>query len=1073
MKKTVQLMFAIFLVSFASLRICAQPPVAGLASASTQGSTAAESKQSLTKALTDLGQQYKVSILSDQQLVENQTVNLSQNHESITVALDEILKDPGLNYKKVADNFYVITPKTAYTDEKRDLPQLGSSNEIMMSPFSFLKMDGRISGIISSENGEALPGVTVAVVGTVLGTTTNTDGKYELSLTSGSYTLIISSIGYETTTQQIVVGNENQVINFILKESIASLNEVVILGSRSATARTNIDKPVPVDVISTKEIKAYAQTDISQILNYVAPSFSSNRQTVADGTDHIDPASLRGLGPDQVLVLVNGKRRHTTALVNINGTFGRGTVGIDMNSIPVAAIERIEVLRDGAAAQYGSDAIAGVINLVLKKNSPLTVSTTYGRSKSTALGRDLSDGGTFQFDMSKGFKLGEKGSVNFSGQYLDRGYTNRGGLDTRPLLYSSLPSKGSAETEADFLIRYAGLKATDDAKAVAGGLDRNNMRVGNSDSRNLGFFLNGEYALAPKANLYAAVGYTNKTGKGAGFYRAPAQASQSDLTIFPNGFLPFINTNINDFSFMAGVKGELGKWNYDLSNSFGSNDIAFEITNSINASLPATTSPTRFDAGKLTFQQNTTNFDISRKFDLTGALSSFNMAYGAEFRSDNFQIKAGEELSWSFGQPSKGIPGVAGKVASVQVFPGFRPSNELNESRTNTGLYADFETEFGPKLLFGAAGRYENYSDFGSNFSYKFTGRWKIYKDFALRGGLSTGFRAPSLHQRFFNNESTQFVQGQPAQVLTVNNDNDVVRQFGVGSLKPELSTSYSIGMAGKLFDKLTFTIDAYQIDIKDRIVFSSQYARERDGSGNQIPTGKINQILNTVDPSGGINSVQFFTNAITTQTRGLDIVLSDKFVFGNDSKLIISAAANFNQTKVQTINGSDVIESDPSLKIKLFDRLERSRYESSVPKNKINLSINYATKKFSFLLRSVRFGEVGYLNAVDPNIPTNNLPLEIDQIFSAKWITDISVSYKIIKSLNFTVGANNLFDIYPDLAYIDPRNNVNNLASAASGTSYTTGRDNTSNGRFIYSRNVTQFGFNGRFVFAKLTFGF
>ncbi len=938
---------------------------------------------------------------------------------------------------------------------------------------SLYAQDGRISGKILSETGEALPGVSVAVVGTASGTTTNSEGIYELRLTSGTYNLSISYIGYETITQQIVVGSGNQDFNFTLKESNAALNEVVILGSRSTTARTNIDKPVPVDVIMTKEIKAYAQTDITQILNYVAPSFNSNRQTVADGTDHIDPASLRGLGPDQVLVLVNGKRRHTTALVNINGTFGRGTVGTDMNSIPVAAIERVEVLRDGAAAQYGSDAIAGVINLVLKKNSPLTVSSTYGLSQSSALGRNFSDGKTFQFDISKGFRLGDKGSVNFSGQYLDRGFTNRGGLDTRPLLYSALPSKGAAETEANFQTRYAGLKATDDANALAAGLDRNNMRVGNSDSQNLGFFLNGEYALTSSATLYAAAGYTNKKGKAAGFYRLPSQGSQSDLTIFPNGFLPFINTDINDLSFMAGLKGELGKWNYDISNTFGRNSIAFDITNTLNASLPAGTSPTKFYAGKLIFNQNTVNLDLSRKFDLTGALSSLNVAYGAEFRSDNYQIQAGEELSYSYGQPSKGIAGLTGKAAGAQVYPGFRPTNELNKSRTNTGVYADFEGEFGPKVLIGVAGRYENYSDFGSNFSYKLTSRWKIYKDFAIRGGISTGFRAPSLHQRYFNNESTQFVQGQPTQVLTVNNDHDVVRQFGVGSLKPEISTSYSIGLAGKIIDNLTFTVDAYQINIKDRIVFSSQYTRERDASGNQIPTGTVNQILNTVDPTGVINSVQFFTNAITTKTRGLDVVLTDKFDLGSSgSKLIVTAAANFNETKVESINGSGVIESDPSLKAKLFDRLERSRYESAVPKNKINLSLNYSSAKWGILVRAVRFGEVGYLNAVDPTITANNLPLEIDQTFSAKWITDISVSYKIVKSLNFTVGANNLFDIYPDRAYIDPRNNENNLTSAASGTSYTTGRDNTSNGRFLYSRNVSQFGFNGRFIFAKITLG-
>ncbi len=934
----------------------------------------------------------------------------------------------------------------------------------------YAQSSGKISGKIVSSAGEALSGVSIVAAGLTNGTITDEQGSYELALADGSYTLNISLVGYESVAHQITVNGKTQSLNFTLSESTTSLNELVILGSRSTTARTNIDKSVPVDVIQIKEVKSFAQNDFTQILNYSAPSFNSNRQTVSDGTDHIDPASLRGLGPDQVLVLVNGKRRHTTALININGTFGRGTVGTDMNSIPVAAIERVEVLRDGAAAQYGSDAIAGVINLVLKRNSPLTMSTTYGQSLSNALGRRFNDGKTFQFDISKGFALGKKGSINFAGQYLDRDFTNRSGLDTRPLLYSTLPSKGEAESETDFGIRYASLKADDDAKARVAGLSRNNMRVGNADSRNLGAFINANYGFSPRANVYFAAGITNKTGKAAGFYRLPSQNSQMDLTIYPNGFLPFINTDINDISFSTGVKGELRDWNYDISNTFGQNDISFNITNTLNASLPATTSPTSFDAGKLIFRQNTVNFDLSRQLDFTGALTSLNVGLGAEYRVDNFQIKSGEELSWSYGQPSQDIVGLPGKAAGAQVFPGYRPANELNRSRTNTGLYVDFEGEFGPRVLIGVAGRFEDYSDFGSNFSYKGTTRIKLYKEIALRGSVSTGFRAPSLHQRFFNNESTQFVQGQPTQVLTVNNDNNIVRQFGVGSLKPEISTSYSLGISGTLFNHFIFTVDAYQINIDDRIVFSSQYSREREGNGNPIPNGTVNQILNTIDPKGLINSVQFFTNAIKTKTQGLDIVLTDKFNLGHNINITLSAAANFNNTTVEEIKGSDLIESSPALKAKLFDRLERSRYESAVPKNKINLSGNIIAPKWSLLLRTIRFGEVSYLNAVDPTLPENNLPLDIDQTFSAKWITDISISYKLISSLTFTAGANNVFDIYPDKAYVDPLNNENNL-SGVPGSGYTTARDNTSNGHFLYSRNVSQFGFNGRFVFAKLTF--
>ena len=835
-----------------------------------------------------------------------------------------------------------------------------------------------------------------------------------------------------------------------------------------SSSRSNIDKPVPVDLIAIKDVKDYAQNDITQILNYNEPSFSSNRQTVSDGTDHIDPASLRGLGPDQVLVLVNGKRRHTSALVNINGTFGRGTVGTDMNSIPVAATERIEVLRDGAAAQYGFDAIAGVINIVLKKNSPLTISSTYGLSASNTLGRNFNDGKTFQFDLSKGFALGDKGSINFGGQFLYRGATDRQGPDTRPLLYSATPTKGPIETEAEFENRYAELKAADDAKANTEGLDRNTMRVVFSINEPR-LFYQWRVCAFSKSQRLPCHGAHEQKRRSSCSYRLPFQTSQVDLTLYPNGFLPLINTNITEFSTIAGVRGILGKWKYDVSNTYEQNSITFDITNSMNASLSEGTSPKEFDAGTLKFMQNTFNVDFARKFDFANTfLSSLNVAYGAEFRLDNYQIEAGEELSYSYGQPSQNIPGVPGKAAGAQVFPGFKPGNALNQSRNNTGLYADFEGEFGPRVLLSAAGRYENYSDFGSNFSYKVGGRVKVFNEFSIRGGASTGFRAPSLHQRYFNNESTQFVQGQPTQVLTVNNDNNIVRQFGVGSLRPEISTSYSLGIAGELFRTLILSIDAYQIDIDNRIVFSSQYARERAANGDLVILGTVNQILNTVDPNATVNSVQFFTNAISTRTKGIDIVISDKLRMGQGS-LILTAAANFNETKVKDIFGSEVIEDNATLKAKLFDRLERSRYESSVPKSKISLSVNYTLKKLGILLRTVRFGEVTFLNAVDPTIPTNNLPLEIDQTFSAKWVTDISVSYKLASTLNFTVGANNVFDVYPDKAYIDPRNNQFNL-SGDPANNYTTTRDNTSNGHFMYSRNATQFGFNGRYVFARLT---
>lgn len=928
-----------------------------------------------------------------------------------------------------------------------------------------------LNGKVTDSTGLAIPGATIQVVGAKLGTSSDANGLYALKFpATGTFKIRVSFTGYSTSETEVQIDNTVKTRDFVLQDSKALLEDVVVIGSRS-TPRTNIESVVPVDLITTKDVKAFAQTDLTQILNFVAPSFSSNRQTVADGTDHIDPASLRGLGPDQVLVLVNGKRRHTTALVNINGTFGRGSVGTDLNSIPVAAIERIEVLRDGAAAQYGSDAIAGVINIVLKKVTPYSFSTSFGQSSSNALGRSFSDGRTFQADFSKGWAFkNDKGFINFAAQYLKRDFTNRGGLDTRPLLYSGTPAKGATETDADYRTRFTGLKAADDARAAANGLDRNNMRVGNSDSQNGGGFLNGQFNFGKTTQLYYAAGITHKTGSAAGFYRLPTQTTQIDLSIYPNGFLPLIDTKINDYSFSLGLRGKLGTWDYDLSNTSGENNIKFNINNTINASLPTGTSPTSFYAGELLFRQNTSNFDLNKKHTFDGGfLTSLNTAFGAEFRVDNYQIKEGELLSYANGGR---LIGTSPTASGSQVFPGFKPGNALDKSRNNLGAYADFEAEFGPRVTLEAAGRYENFSDFGSNFSYKFTGRVKLFGDIALRGAYATGFRAPSLHQQYFNNESTQFVAGNATQVLTVNNSNPIVSQFGVGALKPEISKSGSLGLAGRIAKTFTFTIDAYNIDISDRIVFSSQYARERTSAGALIPTGVVNQILNTVDPTAQVNSVQFFTNAITTNTAGIDVVLTNKFSLGAKSSLVLSVAGNVNKTVVRSVKGSDKIESDPTLKAKLFDRLERSRFESSVPKNKLNITATYNIDKLSFVARTVRFGEVTFLNALDPNIASNGLPAQLDQTFSPKWVSDLSVSYQASKMWSVTVGANNIFDVYPDKLYIDPRDNANNLSGVA-GSTYTGSLDNTSNGRFLYPRAVSQFGFSGRYVYGKIALTF
>ena len=545
--------------------------------------------------------------------------------------------------------------------------------------------------------------------------------------------------------------------------------------------------------------------DIGQILNYVAPSFNSNRQTVADGTDHIDPASLRGLGPDQVLVLVNGKRRHTSALVNINGTVGRGSVGTDMNVIPVAAIERIEVLRDGAAAQYGSDAIAGVINVVLKKDfKGFSASLTAGQNMTTlnytapVIGggtknhtHSMNDGGVFQFDLSKGFRLGKKGSMTVSAQYNDRGASNRSGIDNIPTTYlgsnGGFPATPAGQDATAF---RTGLIAADANIASANGYDRHNMVFGNSSSTNLGLFVNGGVPVNAKSEFYFSGGITTRNGQGFGNYRVPVARNQQPLKadgslFYKDGFLPGIESTIDDRSMILGYKTKLGAWSVDLSNTNGYNGFKFSVFNSGNATLPnADAQQSTFNAGKLKFKQNTTNLDFSRLYEKVGIIEGLNLAFGAEFRTDHYQIVEGEASSYSGTVKSVGgAPIVAGgptvgtavAAPGAQVFPGFQPGNAIDKKRTNLGLYVDVEGELAKRLFIGTALRYENYSDFGSNVSGKISGRLKLTEILSLRGSTSTGFRAPSLHQRYFSNVSTQFVGGLPSNTLTVNNDNPVL----------------------------------------------------------------------------------------------------------------------------------------------------------------------------------------------------------------------------------------------------------------------------------------------------------
>jgi iron complex outermembrane recepter protein len=911
---------------------------------------------------------------------------------------------------------------------------------------SLLAQTRMVTGkVITEEDGLGLPGAAILIKGTSIGTTTDTEGNFSIEVPEGRNILVISFIGYRA--QEVNIANQS-VANVTLLFDDTDLSEIIVTGTRVG-ARSRIDSPVPVDIIPvSKVIDALGQVDLNQILTYIAPSFQSSRQTISDGSDHVDPAQLRGLGTDQVLVLINGKRRHQSALVNVNGTVNRGSVGTDLNAIPANSVEKIEILRDGAAAQYGSDAIAGVVNIILKKTTGLSGSvasgthvTSYDKNFIVNNGEnssvDVVDGTMVSAGLNYGLKVGEKGFLNITGEYVKRGFTNRTGTYSGQIF----PSVGGVNV--------------DNTELLARGLTRDDfdMRIGNSEVNGGGIMLNFALPLKNGMELYSFGGYNNKKGNAAGFYRypnsVPAATRSNVFRVYPNGFLPEINTDITDISNTIGLSGSLGAWRFDLSNTFGQNIFDFEITESVNytQALQAANFQTEFDAGGLSFLQNTINFDAAKKYDI---LSGLNVAAGAEFRIEQFGVRAGEEASYRNYDPNSGI------AAGSQVFGGFTPSTAGDFNRNSKAVYLDMEQEFTKSWNVAAAIRFENYSDFGSTFNYKLATRYKVADGIALRASTSTGFRAPSMQQIYYSRVNTLFVTVPgsglvPIESGTFRNNSEPARILGIPTLKQETSRSFTIGTTLQPMDNLEITVDAYQIDIDDRIVLTNNFT---DG-GNEA----IRQQL----AAANATTANFFTNAIDTRARGIESVITYNLSINNTSSINFILAGTFIDNSVKKdsdgkpiIKGSPILEQTGQLG-NYFNREDQSRIEVANPRDKVSFMTNYNVGKFTFMARAVRFGQVVYL---DPTMGTNpaNWPVNtltgqretLDQTFSPKVVTDVTISYKFTDQLRLNVGANNLFDVYQDMH---------------------THSGNFSAGRFVYSRRVQQMGFNGRFIFARMTF--
>jgi iron complex outermembrane recepter protein len=897
---------------------------------------------------------------------------------------------------------------------------------------------GTVTGRVTAADGrEPIAAATVAVSGTTLGTLTRSDGGYRLTLRPGTYELRARLIGYAVARDTVVVrAGETATKDFALARAASTLEAVAVVGSRTE-ARSVIESPVPIDVLPAAEFKVTGRTETAQILQQLAPSVNFPRPSVTDGTDHIRPATLRGLGADQTLVLINGKRRHTSALLNVNGSVGRGQASVDLNAIPASMIDRIEVLRDGAAAQYGSDAIAGVVNIVLKSNAPAEVATTFGQTVTTFGGQTVTgrtsataapvtvttptrtarDGRVIQASATGGLGDGAGGFLFGGVEVRDRDATNRTLGDPRPQSFA----------DASGNVTYSN---------ATGPI---NHRQGDAATTDVVGFFNGQRTLGRGVELYAFGGTGHRNGEGAGFFRR-GQDDRTVRSLWPNGFLPLIRSDIWDGSAFAGLRGTALGWSWDLSSGYGRNSFRYDVANSNNASM-GNASPTDFYVGTLASGQWTNNLDVSREVKLGPGAIPVRLAAGAESRLDQYRIKPGEPASYQDGGvrilDASGAPTTRIAAVGAQVFPGFRPSDATDESRSNVGVYLDVESDLTKQFLIAGAVRYENYSDFGSATSAKVASRLTVLPGFVVRGAVNTGFRAPSLQQSFYSATSTNFITIAgaltPVEVKQAPVNSPVAIALGAQPLKPEKSVNYSAGVALEPARSFALTVDLYRIAIDDRIVLSENFVQ-------------TTQVLELLRPFGAAGA-RYTTNAIDTRTRGVDVVANYGLDFRQAGFLRLTAG--YNQTRTKS---TQVVPTPTQLGNQnetLFGRVERGRIEEGQPCDNILGSATYELKRFTAVARTQRFGEVTSRSTLGSEY--------LDQTFSAKWVTDVSAAYKLDRRLTVSVGADNAFDVYPD------QNNVPGGAAVSGNSNF---------GIFPYS-GFSPFGFNGRFVYARLTVGF
>ena len=926
------------------------------------------------------------------------------------------------------------------------------------------------------------------------GTATDADGKYSLTLKPGTYTVTITAIGYEKKTISVTLAaDEAKVLDVELAVSNEALKEVVVVGSRGAP-RTKLESAVPVDVIKISSMNEItAKPDLMGQLNQAVPSFNYNKQSGTDGADAIDLASLRGLGNDETLVLVNGIRRHLTAYVDpAQSGRGRGNSGTDLNAIPEMAIDHVEVLRDGASAQYGSDAIAGVMNIVLRKDINHLVldagfsgyddqkhnTLNYSDPSQLYTGKKF-DGQTFTLGGDYGIAIGSNGGyINIGGNYENSGKTFR--FDpTVPIALER--------------------RAFGDGSVVSGG-GMYNLEIPIKGTKTV-FYSFGGYNYK-HSNVYA---YTRSWDYQGGALGSRANQSKfpsindspdptSDYLIFVPGIMkvgnsangifnpgdvyynPQEDVYIRDESAALGLKGTTeSEWDWNISNNTGRNDFHYWGNQTFNAStiyVPGQAIQTRFDDGGFNYLQNTSNFDLTKRFKAVA--KGLQLSFGAEARYERYQIYAGEPNSYNYGGATYPVQlyNQAGqdsvivqraKASGSEGYPGYQPSDAHIGTRFSQAVYAEGALDITDKWLADGAVRFENYSDFGSQTTFKFATRYKVTDNFNLRGSISTGFRAPNLQQINFSNTNTTVTQGGLQYTKTIPNYSDFARLAGIPKLTAETSDNYSLGFTWQPVHALTLTVDGYEVKVKNRIVVSGSYA----ANDPSFP-----EALQTSLADAGIANVVFFNNAVNTTNRGVDIVIDYKKHWDNQH-FNATLAGNIQDVIINKINIPTRFKGSASDSANFFSDREQYFMKYNAPKAKFTLGLEYGVNKFAVGTRFTYFGDVKELGtagggavASDPFFPSvaldaspNTLVPEIFD-FSPKVTTDVYMSLKLSKVVSWTLGIDNLFNVHPDHAF------VKGSISPTGNSSYD---DSNSGGPY----ESVQMGFNGMRIFTKLKFVF